>query len=253
MDSAGVDRALLINARISRSADNNHYGAAAVAAHPERFVQVVDLDGRWDPSYHSPGAAERMRALLDEFRPAGVSHYLAHDDDGWLRSAEARAVFVLAAERRVFMNFACAPFWQPDLRALAREFPDVPILVNHLAGIRLWPGGVQEALRLTVSDEDLPNLHVKISGFAYGAERPWDYPHRPAMEVARALYESWGPRRLVWGSDWPSVLPHMSYRQSLEIVRENADFIAHDELPDVLGGNLARLLDGSAVRGVAVR
>lgn len=242
MDAAGVQRALLVNARISRSADNNEYGAAAVAAHPDRFAQVVDLDGRWDPAYHTPGAADRLRSLVEQFRPAGVSHYLAPENDGWLRSADGRAVFALAAEARLFVNFACAPTWQADLRSVAREFPSVTILVNHLAGATLWPGGVEEALGMTVSAEDLPNLMVKVSGFEYGTDRPWEYPNRQALEVARALHDSWGPHRLVWGSDWPSVVAQLSYRQSLEIVREHATFIEPAALPLVLGGNLERVL-----------
>lgn len=251
MDAAGVDRAVLVSARIARSADSNHYGAAAVAAHPDRFVHVADLDSRWDPRYHTPGAADRLRVLVEEFRPAGVSHYLAHENDGWLRSPEGRAVFGLAAQEGLFVSVACTPPWQPDLRAVARDFPDVTILVNHLAGVTRWPGGVGEALRMTLSDEDLPNLVVKLSGFAYGTATPWDYPHRPALRVARALYESWGPHRLVWGSDWPSLLGDLTYRQSLEIVRGHAAFVEPSVLPGILGGNLDRVLTaGRLHRGV---
>lgn len=246
MDSAGVGRALVVNARIDRSADNNEYGAAAVAAYPDRFVHVVDLDGRWDPSYHLPGAASRLQVLVDRFRPAGVSHYLAPHNDGWLRSAEGRAVFQVAADERLFVNLACAPSWQADLRSVAAEFPTVSILVNHLAGVTLWEGGVEEALALTLSTADLPNLLVKVSGFAYGTDRPWDYPNRKALDVARALHDTWGPHRLVWGSDWPSVTAHLSYRQSLEIVREHAPFIDPGALPLVLGGNIERVLSQEA-------
>ncbi|WP_329005751.1 amidohydrolase [Kribbella sp. NBC_00709] len=246
MDSVGVDRALLINARITRSDDNNEYGAEAVTAYPDRFVHVVDLDGRWAPAYHIPGAADRLRVLVDRFRPAGVSRYLAPENDGWLRSTEGRAVFEVAAQEGLFVNFACAPSWQEDLREVAREFPTVTILVNHLAGVTLWGGGVEEALAMTLSAEELPNLLVKVSGFAYGTDRPWEYPNRQALDVVRALHDSWGSHRLVWGSDWPSVTAHLSYRQSLEIVREHAPFIDPAVLPLVLGGNLERILTQEA-------
>lgn len=242
LDAAGVDRALVVNARITRSDDNNDYGAAAVAAHPDRFFHVVDIDGRWGPDYHRPGAAGRLRELVERFRPTGVSHYLAQQNDGWLLSAEGTAFFEVAAESSLVVNFAAPPVWMADLRAVARAFPSVPILVNHLGVVGLHPGGLEEAMELVLDHDDLPNLLVKVSGFYYGAERPWDYPYTERMDVVRAFYDSWGPARMIWASDWPSVLPNMSYRQSIEVVREHASFISPAELDLILGDNLAGIL-----------
>ena len=35
------------------------------------------------------------------------------------------------------------------------------------------------------------------------------------MWIARKLYEHYGPERLCWASDYPPVLWHMTYKQSL--------------------------------------
>ncbi|HEX4443969.1 MAG TPA: amidohydrolase family protein [Galbitalea sp.] len=242
LDAAGVDRAVLVNARITRSEDNNDYGARAVREHPDRFFHVVDLDGRWGPDYHQPGAAGRLRALVDTYRPVGVSHYLAAQNDGWLRSPEGTAFFEVAAEHSLLVNFAAPPVWMPDLREVARSFPTVPLLVNHLGVVGLHPAGIDEALELVLDGGDLPNLLVKVSGYYYGAERPWDFPYADRMQIVRAFYESWGPARMIWASDWPSVLPHMSYRQSLEILREHADFLDPSDLDLILGDTLADIL-----------
>jgi predicted TIM-barrel fold metal-dependent hydrolase len=246
LDAAGVDRALLVNARITRSEDNNDYGARAVAAHPDRFFHVVDLDGRWGPDYHRPGAAHRLRSLVATFSPVGVSHYLAAQNDGWLLSPEGTAFFEVAAEHSLLVNFAAPPVWMADLREVARSFPTVPLLINHLGVVGLHPAGVDEALRLVLHTADLPNLLVKVSGYYYGAEKPWNYPYPDRMPIVRAFYDSWGPGRMIWASDWPSVLPNMSYRQSLEILREHADFIPARELDLILGDTLAGML---AARG----
>lgn len=242
MDAAGVDRALVVNARITRSEDNNDYGARAVREHPDRFFHVVDLDGRWGPDYHQPGAADRLRALVDAYRPTGVSHYLAQENDGWLLSAEGAAFFRVAAENSLLVNFAAPPVWLSDIRRVAAEFPTVPILINHLGVVGLHPGGGEQALNLLLDSDDLPNLAVKVSGFYYGSDRPWDFPYPERMPVVRAFYDSWGPERMVWASDWPSVLPNMSYRQSLEVVREYANFLSPSDLEQVLGGTMVRLL-----------
>ncbi len=49
---------------------------------------------------------------------------------------------------------------------------------------------------------------------------------------------------MVWGSDYPACTPHISYRQSLEVLREHAGFIAPADLPLVLGGTMSALLRG---------
>ena len=49
----------------------------------------------------------------------------------------------------------------------------------------------------------------------------------------------------MWASDYPACTPHISYRQSLEIIREQAAFIAPADLPLILGGTMQAILDGS--------
>jgi L-fuconolactonase len=246
MDANDVDKALIVSARITRSEDNNDYGAAAVAAHPDRFAQVADIDGRWGPDYHAPGAVGRLRRLIERHHPAGVSHYLAQDNDGWLVSKEGMAFFELAANSGLLVNFAAPPVWIADLGRIAREFPHLLVLVNHLGVVGLHPGGVDEALDLLLAVDDVPNMKVKVSGYYYGSARPWDYPYQDRQRVVRGFYDSWGPARMVWASDFPSVLASMSYRQSIEALREHNPYISDGEMALILGGNLAHLFEPAA-------
>jgi L-fuconolactonase len=243
MDANGVDRALIVSARISRSEDNNDYGAAAVLAHPDRFVQIADIDGRWGPDYHAPGAVARLRELVDARHPAGISHYLAQDNDGWLRSSEGMAFFELVADSGLVVNLAAPPVWIADLRQIALDLPHLLMLINHLGVVGLHPGGIDEALELVLAADDVPGMMVKVSGYYYGSERPWDYPYQDRQRVVRGFYDRWGPARMVWASDFPSVLASMSYRQSLEVLREHNPYISDAEMASILGGNLARLFE----------
>lgn len=242
LDQNGVDEALVVNAHIEGAHDNNDYGALAVAGHPDRLHHIVDIDSRWSAEYHSPGAADRLRALIDRYRPAGVSHYLAPDNDGWLVSDQGIEFFALAASRGLVVSFAAPPAWLDDLRVIARRFPELPLLVNHLAVVMLHPAGIDEALRLVLDEEDLPNLLVKVSGYYYGNERPWDYPYTDRLGIVKAFYETWGPRRMVWASDWPSLLPHQSYRQALQLLPDHLEFLAPGELDLILGDTLHAVL-----------
>ncbi len=204
LEQNGVDQALVVNARIDRAEDNNEYGAEAVAAYPGRLHHVIDIDSRWGPDYHRPGAVDRLRALTDRFDPAGISHYLAPEVDEWFDSADGTAFFDLVSERRMLVSFAAPSVWLDKVRALAKRYPDIPFLINHLGVVTLHPGGVDEGLRLVLDHDDIPNLLVKVSGYYYGHDRPWDYPYLDRLHIVRAFYDSWGPGRMVWASDWPS-------------------------------------------------
>jgi predicted TIM-barrel fold metal-dependent hydrolase len=242
MDTAGVDVALVVNARIPRAEDNNDYGAGMSAKHPTRLLQVADIDSRFGPDYHRPGATCRLAELVARLHPAGISHYLAPENDGWLRHADGVDFFATAMREGLVVTLAAPPVWMDDIRALARRFPELPILINHLGVVGLHPGGVEEALAIVADDSDIPNLYVKVSGFYYGHERPWDYPYLDRLPIVETFARRWGPARMVWASDWPSLLPHHSYRQALHLLREHAPFLSDAELAAIQGDTLAGIL-----------
>ena len=89
---------------------------------------------------------------------------------------------------------------------------------------------------------DVPNIYVKLSGFHYVSPGSWDYPYPDTQPVVRQLYESFGPDRLCWGSDYPVVRDQMTYRQALEAFRMHCKFVPPADQEKILGGNLQRLL-----------
>jgi predicted TIM-barrel fold metal-dependent hydrolase len=243
LDANHVDKAVLVSANIEGNHDNNHYGAEAVARHPDRFIQIADIDSRWSAEYHIRGASDRLHRLVDAFNPIGVSHYLAPDNDGWLTSEEGLAFFKSVSAHRLLVGLAAPPPWFADVRALARTFPETTFLVNHLGLVTLYSGGEKAALSMVIDHEDLPNLLVKVSGYYYAHRSPrGGYPFTDRMDIVRAFYESWGPRRMIWASDFPSLLEYMSYGESLDVLREHAPFIGPKDLVGILGGTLEDVL-----------
>jgi len=208
MDGAGVDHALVVAAGIPGAESNK----------------------------------DRLRSVVDRYAPQGVSHYLGPQDDGWLESHEGEAFLTVAEEAGLVLNLAARPVWAASIRGAARRHPGLTILVNHLGLVMLHPGGLDEALHLVLGTEPLPNLLVKVSGWQYGTPEPWAYPYAARLDVARAFFDSWGPDRLVWGSDWPSILPHHTYRQAAQLLTEQAAFLTGSDLELVRGGTLARVL-----------
>ena len=101
--------------------------------------------------------------------------------------------------------------------ALARRFPEVPILMDHM-GYREWTADAIEVAR------DNPNVYL---GTTIAAFEP--------STVARAV-DALGPERVVYGSNWPTHYSDLA----VESLRRHGFPTSALEL--ILGNNLARIL-----------
>ena len=239
MDRHGVDRAVLVCARIEHNPGNNDYVAECVRKYPTRLIQFADVDCSWTQTYHTPGAAARLREAAQKYRLQGFTHYLKSDYE-WFNSPDGIAFFETAAELRLIASLALASGWQPALRKLAQRFPTVPFLCHHMAGARVRePESLQEILR----SSETPNIYIKLSGFHYASAVSWDYPYTDTREIVGQLYRHFGAARLCWGSDYPVVRFSMTYQHALEAFRTHATAIPVSDHPAILGGSLAALLD----------
>ena len=244
MDQHGVDRAFLVCARIDHNPDNNNYIAEQIARYPKRIHQVADVDCSWWPTYHTPGADQRLAEAADQYHLAAFTHYISGEDDGsWLASPDGMAFFKVAAERNLIASLSCAPHHHKHIRTVAAAFPSLPILIHHMGMIKEDQQPPHVNAQEVLASAAHPNIYVKLSGFAYAASRKWDFPYTPTHWIVRALYEHFGPQRLLWGSDYPVVRQFMTYQHSLEAFRTHCDFIPEADQALILGQSLARLLE----------
>ena len=241
MDRAGVDRAVLVCARVYGNHDNNEYGHASVKRYPDRLFQFADVDSSWSDTYHVPGAAGRLAASAGEYELKGYTHYLKDDYD-WFDSDEGLEFFEKTAELGLIASLALGPGWMPALRRLAKRFPTVIFLCHHMAGATPKEPPPQPNLHEILESAALPNICIKLSGFHYHSHLSWNFPYLDTHEVVRKLYEHYGPERLCWGSDYPEVRNMMTYAQALEVVRTHLTFIPEAHMKLILGGNMQRLL-----------
>ena len=244
MDRNGVDRAVLVCARIERNPDNNDYGAGCVKRFPDRLDMFADVDCSWWETCHTPGAAERLAWAAEAYPMKGFTHYVKGNDDGsWYLGPEGTRFFEKARELKLIVSLAAGASFQPVVRQVAERFPDVPFLCHHMAGARV---GNDSGLREITASAVQPNVYIKMSGFSYAvADQKWEYPYHDTHDVIRALYEAYGASRLCWGSDYPVVRNYMTHKQSLEAFRIHCDFIPEADRETILGASLIKLLDAA--------
>ncbi len=94
-----------------------------------------------------------------------------------------------------------------------------------------------QTLRKKIRQRLIP--YIKVGGLGEISERPpvlspqFAFDHTPPLiEMA---YDAFGPRRMMWGSDYPPVSNREGYRNALQGVRDNAAFKSDDDREWVMG------------------
>ena len=149
------------------------------------------------------------------------------DDTDWILQPAADAALRHMAQVGLRFDALIQPRHLPVIATLAQRHPDLPIVVDHVAKPRMGQGQVPDAAWLAGISAlaALPNVWCKLSGMITEIGPDW----MPADLTAHAAHvlASFGPDRVMWGSDWPVVNLAGDYAgwiaQARAMVGEGAD------------------------------
>jgi len=150
----------------------------------------------------APAAAARIDALAAEPKFKGLRPMLQDlDDEHWIDDDALAPAVQAMLRHRLSFDALILPRHLPALLAFAERYPALPIVIDHGAKPLIEPG-VMEPWRSDMARlAALPQVHCKLSGLVTEAGSDWDVDLlRPYVEH---LVTSFGPQRLLWGSDWP--------------------------------------------------
>ena len=213
--------------------------AAATARHTPEVAGVVgwaDLTAD-DVS----GELGRLRALPGGDRLAGVRHLVQDEPDpNWLgRPDVRRGLRAVGAAGLVYDLLVRPPQLPAALRVIA-ELDEVRFVLDHGGKPQIREGRIEPWAGLIVEMAALPNLTCKLSGLVTEAGPAWT---RESFEpYVDRLLESFGPGRLMFGSDWPVCTTAASYAEVAALARELlASRLSEQEQAAVFGTTAAAL------------
>jgi len=179
---------------------DNSYTVAVADAHPDRVSAVLILDAA------DPATPARLRSLAEAHNVTGLRLFGPPDSEGsypWLDSAAALDSWEVAASLGLAMILMyvpgrASPAALGRIVALAKRFPDTVIALDHCGWPDVRPGAEQDIGPEHRALIEIPNIHFKFTQINLNrfAEAGVD----PARFV-RAMVDSYGPGRLMWGSD----------------------------------------------------
>jgi L-fuconolactonase len=130
------------------------------------------------------------------------------------------------------------PVHLPALTAFVDRYPNLPVVVDHGAkpeifrgteGFDAWAPGIAALAQR-------PQVFCKLSGLLTeaGSRIRWE----DLLPFVEHLMSTFGPRRLMWGSDWPVVELAAPYGTWFDYVKRYVSRLSPDEQDLILGGTV---------------
>jgi len=218
IDRSGVEKAVLVQYSAGHPSPgniNNTYICQCAREYPHRLVAVGMVD--WTKEY----ALEVLEYWVKEQGIQGIRMAGTAKSPG----ANKYAIWEKAAELGI--NISVTGNLKP-IAEIAERFLDLNLQIEH-CGMPSINGDVV----LNLSKH--PNVSVKFSlaGLQELSHQP--YPHRNTHTFFKRIYNSFGPERIMWGSDFPPCLEYASYEECLDFIRKKIEYLTEEDKDYILG------------------
>ena len=185
----------------------------------------------------SSNVRSQLEAFAGNPKLVGIRHIVQSEpNDRFLLQPEFLQGISLLEEFDLAYDLLIYPKHLPVAAEFVRRFPRQRFVLDHLAkppiksgSLRPWERGMREL-------GTLPNVFCKLSGLVTEADwQNWKPEHIvPYMDVA---FETFGPRRLMIGSDWPVCTLAASYTRAIDLVESYLSQHATEVQDAALGEN----------------
>ena len=188
----------------------------------------------------STHVVDQLREVAEHPKCVGVRHVVQDEPDprfllgeSFLHGIGKLATFGLTYDLLLY------PQQLPAAAEFVGRFPEQPFVLDHLAKPRIKAGELDPWRHDLKALAAHGNVLCKLSGMV--TEADWQGWKRadftPYLEVA---LETFGPKRLMIGSDWPVCTLAAGYPDTIGIVRDFLAPLAAAEREAIEGGNAAR-------------
>ena len=209
----------------------------ALAAEQQRIAGVVgwvDLTGS-----DVPAALAALRDGVGGPRLVGIRHGVQDEaDPGWLGRPDVRAGLVAVGAAGLVYDLLITAGQLPAAIETVRDLSAVQFVLDHGAKPDIARGMLDPWREHIQALSALPNIAVKLSGLVTEAGSDWTAEMlRPYVEM---LLSTFGPSRIMVGSDWPVCLLVASYDDVINTATQLTDSLTTAERAEVFGQTAAR-------------
>lgn len=197
MDEAGVDKAAVVHSSTTYGFDNS-YVVDACNLYSGRLIAVGSVD------VLQPDAVDVIRSWVDRglkglrlFTGGSTKDF----DPSELDDPKAFPAWELCGELGLTMCIQTGPIGLPQVTALAKRFPNVPIILDHLGRPDVTDGAPYAKAQSLFDLAPIESIYLKLTPRIMGDSKKGAATPETLFPK---LVEVFGAKRLAWGSNYPT-------------------------------------------------
>ena len=181
--------------------------------------------------------AEQLEELSKHVKLKGFRHILQGEQD---RALMLKPKFLNGIKALAKHGFTYDILIYPDqlmyVPALVSQFPDQRFVIDHIAKPEIKTRNIDDWAAGIKALQKYDNLFCKVSGMVTEADwsgwKPEDFD--PYLDI---VFETFGARRVMFGSDWPVCLPAGEYKDVVSLAGNYIEKLTTKEQSLFWGGN----------------
>lgn len=236
VERRGVTRTILVQTRSSLPETVEFLDTAASIDFVAGVVGWIDLTD------------EAIVDVLDRLRSGPTGRWLVgirhqtHDepDPDWLTRPDVMRGLRAVARAGLPYDLVIRTRELPASLEIATRIPELALVVDHIAKPDIRHGLFEPWAERMAALAAMPNVTCKVSGMV--TEADWSTWTRAELRPYVDLVLGWfGPRRLLFGSDWPVCLLAATYDEVLDAAEELFGGLTAAERDEVFEGTATRV------------
>ncbi len=232
LSAAGIDGTILVQAAPTEAETMFLLNVAETAEVVRGVVGWTDFD--------AADSVARIEALATWNLLVGLRPMVQDiADDDWLLGTALPPLMTAMARNGLVFDALVLPRHLPRLLRVVDRHPDLQFVLDHCGKPPLATGEIARWQRDIALLAEHRNIVCKLSGLVTEAAPDWQIADlRQAVDHVVTCF---GPRRMLWGSDWPVVNLAGGYAKWLAAAETLLADLSSDEKADIFGGNAARV------------
>ena len=240
MANAQIDKAVVLQNPCY--GDQKEYVKDVMNQYPDKFLATI---GMLDPR-KTELISERIDMLVKDFSCKGVKLEVPdvpfvmdemQYDFMWKKILNENLILVID----LGWGDGQYDFNIDQLTNVMKKFPAMRTRIAHLGVSRLWDlqqknpyPELQKVLRLFDINKD--NLYMDLSAMPF-FDITEEHPDLRCQDILKTVYTAIGADKLMFGTDFPSILKLRTINQCLDFIINHCSFFSPDEKKKVLGLN----------------
>jgi len=230
MEVAGIQKAVLV--QYMGEADNC-YLQEVCARHPGRFAPWGFVDTEREDAVARFAEAVEQHEMVG-FRASASARSRGSNPFAFWQKLEELGVVVSLCGRR-------DDFASPDTADLIERHPGLKFRIEHLGHPRFDEDQPYPIYREVLKLSRFPNVTIAYSGL-YAAGKS-GFPYDDLVPFLRMIYDAFGPRRIMWGSDFPPVVSHETVAMNLRLFQDGLGLLTEEDQEWILGRTAMEFTD----------